>query len=106
MAKPRRKRVAAPAPARRLPEQRQGPTLVHRRVAPAREWRWKTFPVYFTFALTFFLTTIVAEAISGSGNLVLLLLPAALALAAGLAHLVVTLLIVPRIKPPGARPDR
>ncbi len=73
-----------------------GPMLAGRRVSPARDWRWRTFPVFFTFAVTVF-----ASAVLGTiGFATLLLLVGIVALAAGMAHLVSIVLVAPRLKPP------
>ncbi len=80
------------------PEFTAGPLLAGRRVAPAREWRWRTFPVFFTFGATLFGAAVLATL-----SLSVLFLLGVLVLAAGLAHLVTVLVIAPRLKPPSGR---
>lgn len=78
------------------------PVASRMRVTPAREWRWRTFPVYFTFAATFFVTIVVTGLLAGKGLLTalfpLLLLPASLLLAIGLSHFVSVGFVAPRLK--------
>src|SRR5579883_503425 len=90
MAKSRRRRpvAAAPALARRPLAAADRPVLANRQVAPAHEWHWRTFPVFFTLGATLFLTALLCEAISHSADLVLVVIPGALLLAGALAHLV------------------
>jgi hypothetical protein len=77
-------------------------TLARRRVSPAREWRWRTFPVFFTFAATLFLTALVGQIVEATGRLSVgvLVLPGAIALAIALAHLVSVLFAGARVPPP------
>ena len=79
-----------------------GPIRAGRPVAPARSWRWRTFPVFFAASLTGFLTALLAQVLERSGNLALLALVAALPLAAGLSHLVSVFFLAPRLR----RPER
>ncbi len=76
-----------------------GPTLAGRRIASARDWRWRTFPVFFTFSTTLF----VAVALQSIGLGFWLLLIGAVCFAAALSHLVSVRFIGPRLKPPVER---
>lgn len=84
-------RESAPAPA--------GHNLAGRRVASAREWRWRTFPVFCTFAFTLFVTALLVEVFSGTAVGALISLIGAVLASGALAHLVVVRLIAPRIRP-------
>jgi hypothetical protein len=78
-----------------------GPTLAGRRIAPAREWRWRTFPVYFTFSATLFVATFLAQLSVTLTNL--LWIVGALLFAGALSHLVTVLIIAPRMRRPRDR---
>jgi len=99
MSKNRRRRQrqnVAPA----MPAAVSGFTLAGHRVAPATQWRWRTFPVYFTFASTLFITAFVAQLLAGTRLVNLLVLAGTIALSAGLAHLVSVRFIASRIETP------
>jgi hypothetical protein len=70
-----------------------------RRVAAPRDWRWRTFPVFFTFSATLFLTALVVELGRNTAVGPLVLILGAIPLSAALAHLVVARFIAPRIRP-------
>ena len=94
----RERAIQAPAPVS------SGPTLMRRPITPVREWHWRTFPVFFTFAATLFCTALLAEVVSGSASVTLLVVPGALAFAAALSHLVSVRFLAPRAKPPRGGP--
>jgi hypothetical protein len=76
-----------------------GYNIAGRRVASATEWRWRTFPVFFTFALTLFLTATLMEIFAGTGLGWLIAFAGTLCTAAALANLVVVRFIAPRVGP-------
>lgn len=92
-----KRRTRGPAVARQPVPAPVGPTLAGRRVAPPREWRWRTFPVFLTFAATLFLTALIATISPGLGSLLWILGVVLFALA--LSHLVTVYLIAPRLRP-------
>lgn len=92
-----RRRPNRPPTAR--PPIAQGPMVGGRRVAAPRQWRWRTFPVFCTFAATLFLTTLANLALSPSRGGAVLLILSCLPLAVVLAHLVAVALVGPRIRP-------
>lgn len=93
-----RPRGSAP-PAQSAQSAGAGLNLAGRRVSTANEWRWRTFPVFFTFALTLFLTASLVEVFSGTGVGFLIVIAGCLFAAAALAHLVVARFIAPRVGP-------
>lgn len=76
-----------------------GYNLAGRRVATAPEWRWRTFPVFFTFSITLFLTAFLVEIFAGTGLGWLIAFAGVLCSSAALAHLVVARFIAPRVGP-------
>lgn len=64
---------------------------------PARAWRWRTFPVYFTFAATLFLTALLTSIVDGAHGVNIIEALGALAFSVALAHLVVSRLVEPRV---------
>src|SRR5690242_20106656 len=60
-----RRRRDRPVRLQAPPSRPAGPTLAGRPIASAREWRWRTFPVFFTFAATLFLTVAAAAILPG-----------------------------------------
>jgi uncharacterized MAPEG superfamily protein len=95
MPRQRRRRSQANAP---RPEP-SGPTLAGRRVARAPEWRWRTFPVFFTLALSVFVTAVLATLLSGSNSVRILVVLGAAMSAAALSHFITVRFIAPRMKP-------
>ncbi|HLZ72942.1 MAG TPA: hypothetical protein VKV26_23810 [Dehalococcoidia bacterium] len=80
----RRAELPAPPPATAA----RGPTLAGRTVARQREWRWRTFPVFFTFAVTLFVSSILSALLLRQPGLNIIEIAGALALAIGLSHLI------------------
>lgn len=73
------------------PVQRAGaeiPHLAGKPVARQREWRWRTFPVFFTFAATLFVTSVLTAIVVRALGLNLIEILGALLFAAALSHLV------------------
>ncbi len=70
-----------------------------RRAAEVPAWRWRTFPVFFTFSLTLFVTATAVQIFSGTGVGWLIVFLGALFAAAALSHFVVRRFIAPRISP-------
>ncbi|GEM_PF-2218896 len=66
----------------------RGPTLAGRPVARQREWHWRTFPVFFSFAATLFVSSILSALLLRQPGLNIIEIAGALALAMGLAHLI------------------
>jgi len=76
----------------------QGPTLAGRRIAPSRDWRWRTFPVYFTFGATLFLTAFLSALSTPLASWLWII--GAVVFASALSHLVSVYFVAPRLKPP------
>src|SRR6185312_3095314 len=56
-----RREPTPPAPAPPVAAAARGPTLAGKPVARQREWRWRTFPVFCTFAATLFLSSLLTS---------------------------------------------
>lgn len=79
-----------------------------RPVSRPEEWRWRTFPVFFAFSATFFLTAVLCALLGGKVSLALLTLVAIVAavpLAFALAHLVTVRFIAPHAPTPQRRDE-
>jgi hypothetical protein len=76
----------------------QGPTLAGHRIAPSRDWRWRTFPVYFTFGATLFLTAFLSALSTPLASWLWII--GAVVFASALSHLVSVYFVAPRLKPP------
>ncbi len=66
----------------------RGPTLAGKPVARQREWRWRTFPVFCTFAVTLFVTSLLTSLLLRQPGLNPLEVLGAAATAWALAHLI------------------
>jgi len=66
----------------------RGPTLVGKPVARPREWRWRTFPVFCTFAVTLFVSSVLTALLLREPGFNLIEVVGALLTAWALAHLV------------------
>ena len=78
------------------------------RVDGPADWRWKTFPVFFVFAVTLFLASALCTFFASRGwylMTALLTLLAAIPLAMALAHLVTLRYIAQRAPHPHAEED-
>jgi hypothetical protein len=96
--------VAAPLPARR-------PVYIvgGSRVDGPRDWRWKTFPVFFVAAVTLFLSSVLSAWFASEGWLrmtALFTVIAAVPVAIALAHLVTLRYFAPHAPQPGHREDK
>lgn len=83
----------------------RGPTLAGKRVARPREWRWRTFPVFCTFAVTVFVSSVLTALLLREPGLNLIEIVGALLTAWALAHLISVRLFENRF-PERPREDR
>jgi len=91
----RRRRTVRPSAAPITPSTssngRRPIVIAGRRYASAYEWRWRTFPVFFTFAATLFATAGLCTLLAAHhlfALIALLTILAAIPLALALAHLI------------------
>ena len=103
----RKRRPPQPRPAATTPAAPAAPVqryiVAGSRVDGPRDWRWKTFPVYFIFAATLFCTSALCTFFASKGwylMTALLTLLAAIAMAVALAHLVTLRYIAPHAPGP------
>lgn len=98
----RRPVVAAPPASVGAP----GPTLVGKPVARMREWRWRTFPVFFTFSVTLFVSSVLTALLLRQPGLNLIEVIGALLTAWALAHLITVRLFENRFPEEGPPDER